>query len=86
MIIVSTMNPMSENTVIDDDNKYGVICYRSDDEKPRPLSLESPESPSYDIIMSCIHSTNIVIGTVEYGMMKHELETGLILEWGRLRQ
>ena len=42
-------------TVIDDDNKIGVICDRSDDASP----LLSPESPPYNIIMPCIHSTNI---------------------------
>ena len=26
--------PDVENTVIDNDNKYGVICYRSDDANP----------------------------------------------------
>jgi len=48
--------PNIENTVIVGDNKYGLICDRSDDANPLPLP---PESSPYNIIMPCIHPTNI---------------------------
>ena len=46
------------DTAIDEDNIYGVICDRSDDADPLPPP-PPPQSPPYNIIMPCIHSTNI---------------------------
>ena len=39
--------PEVGNTVIDDDNKFGVICDKNDDASPLTLP---PESPPYNII------------------------------------
>ena len=49
-------NEPVRDTVINDDNKFGVICDRSDDANPLPIL---PESPPYNIIMPCIYSTHI---------------------------
>ena len=52
-----------ENTVIVGDNKYGVVCDRSDDANPLPLP---PESSPYNIIMPCTHPTNITNNSLVY--------------------
>ena len=57
------IGPDVENAIIVGDNKYGVVCDKSNDATPLPLP---PESSTYNIIMLCTHLTNITNNGLVY--------------------